>query len=164
MSKTNSGLRTARDNNMNMSASILRQIVASTLKIDARGVKLSGILPTNFLVSECNSSGNLYSCSQTIKVWSFTTKDGLKEVRGSGGYATQNANGSWNDEYGVSFKDCSAHKAIFFVVRDTESGWQQGSESWDRDSVTVYKAPNFKEHYDKLEVEDIKRWEKWITE
>jgi hypothetical protein len=163
MSKNNSGYRTARDKIMNMSAQILRNIVASTLNVKATTVKLSGELPTNFSISENNSTGNLFNCNQTIKVWAFEPKTGLVEVKGSDNYDSQNANGSHNVEYGVCFADCAKHStAIFFIVEDKNHGWQSGSESWDNHDIVLYKAPDFKSHWAKIEEKDIVRWKQWL--
>lgn len=149
----------------NMSASILRNLVASVFNIKATSVKLSGVLPETFCVSEDNSSGSLYSCNSNVSVHAFSPTEGFVEVQGTNDYSSQNANGSWNNEYGVSFKDCSQHEtAIFFVVREQSSGWQEGREDWDNNITTIYKAPDFKSHWAKIEAQDIARWEAWLAE
>lgn len=149
----------------NMSANILRELVASIFGIKATSVKLSGILPERFCVSEDNSYGSSYSCNGTVSVHAFSPTKGFVEVQGSRNYSSQNANGSWNNEYGVSFGDCSKHpESIFFVVRKQSSGWQEGREDWDNDMTTIYKSPDFKSHWDKIEQQDIARWEQWLAE
>ena len=149
----------------NMSANILRNIVSSVLNIKATSVRLSSEIPETFSISEDNSSGNLYSHNSSVSVHAFNPRTGFVVVQGNNNYSSQDANGSWNNEYGVNFNDCAKHEdAIFFVVREQRSGWCSGRADWDDDITTLYKAPDFGAYMKKVEKEDIARWEQWIEE
>ena len=148
----------------NMSASILRNLVASIFNVKATQVKLSGELPENFVLSECNSTGSLFDCNQKVAVWAFESKTGFVKVKGANSYRSQNADGSWNNEYGVAYSDCANHsEAIFFLVHNKEWGWQEGRANWNTESWTLYKAPDFKSHLEKIEQSDVQRWEEWLN-
>ena len=166
MSKMYSGSRAAMGNVMaNLSASILRNIVASVFAMDPKSVILSGILPENYDNVEDNSRGNLYASKEDLKVYAFTVEKGLIEVFGTSEGYSQNADGSYNNEYRITFADCSKHKdAQFFVEFFHKEGWQQGSADWNKTTITIYGAPDW-DAIEKISlVRDLQRWVKWNAE
>lgn len=167
MSKIASGLRTARDNNMaNMSARIVREIVASSLKIKATNVILSGILPENFIVEAVSTSGNLYNDSNDNCVWAFNPQQGLVRLQQGciSESAASNADGSWENSYGYKFSDLAeqAPEAIFFVVMESRDYSDCNGYNVHDCSYTLYKAPNFSAYMESIEQTDVNRWEQWL--
>ena len=146
----------------NFSALVLRNIVASVLGIDSKSVILSGILPDGYDRSTDNSKGNLYASNETMKVYSYSPSSGLVEVVGNQSGYSQNADGSYNSEYRVTFEDCRKHnKAEFYVELFHKDGWQQGSTDWDSNTVTVYGAPDWRAIEKQEQWRDSDRWLKW---
>lgn len=152
----------------NMSASILREIIARTLNVKATSIVLSGVLPENFVAEGCSTSGNLYSDTNDVYCWAFNPKQGLIQVPTicvNTMYAS-NANGTWENSYGVTFEYLATNypEALFFVVRCSGSYSDCNGRNEEYDNITLYKAPNFKEYWAKIEESDIQRWEKWLAE
>jgi hypothetical protein len=167
MSK-NSGLRTARDDIMaNMSAQIVREIVASSLKIKATNVILSSVLPENFCVEAVSTSGCMYSNSNDCRVWAFNPQQGLVLLQQSviTENAASNANGTWENSYGYTFEMLAeqAPEAIFFVVMESSDYSDCNGRDEHSISYTLYKAPDFKSHWAKIQQEAIARWEQWLN-
>jgi hypothetical protein len=127
------------------SSNILRAIIKEvffTPKGDNPEIKISGELTRNFVISEDNSSGSLYSLYERVQMFSYNPTRGFKEVKGTWGYTSQNANGSTNNEYGICFLDCMRHyDALFFVLIHEKQGEQSGMEPWDELECTVYSNP-----------------------
>lgn len=140
-----------------MSASIVRNIVASVIGCDSRIIKLSGTAPDNLYFP--NWGGFCYdSRYESTKLFYFSPLSGLKE------FELQDSN-----EYdgGVSLKELSnsieLQKSLFLVVIRNSCNQMQNPQNHDYEySCTIYKSPNFKEIYEKYEEEEIARWEQWI--
>lgn len=145
-----------------MSASILREIVASVLKVDSRNIKLSGEISTEMKCE--NWSGNEYdSRYDKTTIYGFTSEKGLVKL------PTISNGGDYNQEcatfgdnafaYPEQYKDC-----IFFVVIQEGCTQMQRPEDWDYyHSITVYKAPNFQQYFASIEEAEIARWEQWLN-
>lgn len=147
---------------MSMSASILRNLVSSIFGVNPAKVILSGELPKNFFVQSNKSSGNLYDTNDEANLYAFNSTRGFILIEGHN-VNSQNANGSWNQEIGFSFEDCAIHEdALFFISKEKKCGSSNG-ETWDYIKYTLYKAPNFKEFFDKINQEDLARWEQWLA-
>ena len=146
----------------NMSALILRNIVSSVLGIDPKSVVMSGILPENYDRTTDNSRGNLYSSSESLKLYAYSSESGLIEVVGDYSGYSRNANGTCNDEYRVTFNHCRMYKsAQFFVELFHKEGWQQGNPDWNDSITTLYGAPDWRT-IDKIDlVKDLQQWVKW---
>lgn len=148
-----------------MSAQIIREIVASSLKIKATNVVLSGVLPEDFITEAVSHGGNLYSHDEWSVVWAFSPEKGLVRLRDEliTENAASNANGSWENSYGYTFETIGrqAPDAIFFVVSE---GFEYSdiNRNDSNSSICLYKAPDFKEYFDKIEQKDIVRWEQWL--
>jgi hypothetical protein len=150
----------------NMSAQIVREIVANSLKIKATDVILSGELPAKFNVRSYSSGGNLYSDCVESKVWAFDPNDGLIQIASETEHqAAQNANGTWNDGsqiyYGLIAEQ--APNALFYVVMEHREYSDCNGRNENSTKYTLYKAPNFKSYWAAIETKDLARWEQWLN-
>ena len=162
MSKIVSGLRTARECIMNMSASILRNLVAEVFKVSATNVILSGVMPQHFELEEDHSSGSMYVCDINHKVYAFEPVKGFIELQGDMSGSSSNANGSWNNEKRTSFAHCSEYTdSLFFVVLEDSRVRQEDCYS-EEYTVRLFKAPDFKTILASIEEADIDRWKQWL--
>lgn len=147
----------------NMSASILRNIVASVLKVDSRNIKLSGEISTEMVCE--NWSGNSYdSRYDKTTILGFTPEHGLRDLQilyNSGNY--NQASPTFGDiafAFPEQYQDC-----IFFVIIQEGCTQMQNPEDWDYyNNITVYKAPNFQQYFASIEEAEIARWEQWLNE
>jgi len=150
---------------MNMSATILREIVASTLKVKATEVILSGILPKDYLIDAVSTSGNLYTDENSVQMYAFNPEEGLilipNEIISEN--AASNTDGSWENSYGYTYHSLSIVNAIFFV-EVIDNYYKDDNREEKNFSVTLFKSPDFKEYLNKIEKKDIARWEQWIKE
>ncbi len=151
----------------NMSASVLRNIVSSVLGVKATQVKLSGQMSIDYVEGDCSTSGSLYDDNNVVLCWAFNPKQGLISVptiKTGGG--SSNANGTWEQDYGVTAEYLATNypEALFFVIRHYGSYSDCNGRDEEYDNITLYKAPNFKEYWAKIEEQDIQRWEKWLAE
>lgn len=150
----------------NMSASILREIVASTLNVKATEVKLSGEMPLNAVYDGCSTGGELYSDSNVVTAFSFSPKEGLREVPAiiTHRQTASNANGTWENSYGYTAEYLAevCPDALFFVIKEENDYWDCNGRDEYSLTHTIYKAPDFREHWSKVEEEDIRRWSSWL--
>lgn len=162
MSKLVSGLRTARECIMSMSAQILRTLVSEMFKMSPSQVILSGVMPQNFQLEEDHSSGNLYTCDVNHEVYAFEPAKGFIEVPGDMSGTSSNANGTWNNEKKTTFGHCSKYtSAIFFIVVEDYKVRQEDMYTEKR-NCTLYKAPDFHAMFAAIEQADLDRWEQWL--
>lgn len=150
-----------------MSAQIVREIVASSLKIKATNVILSGILPENFIVEAVSTSGNLYTNNNDNCVWAFNPQQGLVRLQQVciSENAASNANGTWENSYGYTFETLAeqAPEAIFFVVMESSDYSDCNGRDEHRLSYTLYKTADFATYFKNIEQQDIARWEQWLS-
>jgi hypothetical protein len=152
---------------MSMSASILREIVARTLNCKATQVKLSGQMSIDHIEGDCSTSGNLYSNDNDVYCWAFNPQQGLISVPTiKTGGSSSNANGTWEQDYGVTAEYLATNypEALFFVIQHCGSYSDCNGSSSEYNNITLYKAPDFKSHWAKIEQQDIARWEQWLSE
>lgn len=128
----------------NMSAEILREIVASTLKLDTNRIKISGVMSESFEVDEVSTSGNLYSSVEECNVWAFNPEKGLEliEKKLISYNVASNANGTWENSYGYDYRYLlnEAPGALFFVVHELlDYSDSNGSNNY-QESYTIYRA------------------------
>lgn len=140
----------------NMSASILRNLVASVFGVNAKKVHLSGeISPEESFISYTGHSWahgwNVY------KVWGFDPHTGFVQLNVPS-YFSDNGTSIGDDPMTIA-EMAKNNEFIFFIVNhDHEDQNYQGDNSW-----TLYKAPDFREYWKKIEEEDIARWEQWLA-
>lgn len=163
MSKLISGLRTARECYMSMSAQILRSFVLECFNVSPREVILSGVMPETFNLEENHSSGSMYCCDVNHEVYAFEPTTGFVEVSSDMSARSSNGNGSWNNEKRTTFEHMYEYSsALFFVVLENNRVRQEGSQDVDERKVTLYKAPNFKAIFASIEEADVNRWASWL--
>jgi len=142
-----------------MSATILRNLIGSVLKIKATSIILSGeIAPkTSFTGNSCWSS---QTTENFYQVWGFSPQQGLVELHITGNY--QNcSDGSASIREAIPLCDVPGiEEFIFFIVKHET---YCSNENRNNDlTYTLYKAPNFKEHWNKINNKDLARWEQWL--
>lgn len=144
-----------------MSASILREIVARTLNCKATSIILSGEISP-----ETSFTGNTCWSSQTTEhfynLYGFSPKEGLVNLKQYVGNWHNANDGTQHGSDGISICDIEdVEKYIFFVVIEDIRAYD---ERWSDYSIRLYKAPDFKSHWAKIEANDIARWEQWLAE
>ena len=162
----------------NMSASILRELVAKVFNIKATQVILSGELsPTTIFQNDRGHSwwGGASHCIQTV--FGFNPNLGFKRICGEWNMGLGIANNEFvlkrdyaysdNGEFYESKGDEigtleNGEDFIFFFVRSNEKGYGETAET--EENFYLYKAPNFSEFLAKVEEKDIARWEQWLLE
>jgi hypothetical protein len=148
----------------NMSAQILRNLVSSVFGIDAKTVVLSGEIAANYTTDNSCSYGCMYTSQREEKLFGFNPGIGFVELSTNVKVQTSNADGSWNGHMEVFLPEVSAvNEYIFFVSIGSRFYSAEQAETTDEKFCKLYKAPNFKEYFDKIEAEDIARWEQWIN-
>ena len=149
-------------------ASILRELVGQSFEIDPTEVILSGPMQIDWSDQGVSTSGNLYSETDTVQAWAFTAEEGFIpiEAKVMERMAASNANGTWENSYGYDAQYLweSQPEAIFFVIHTYYYHWDCNGRDEKNITWTLYKAPDFREHMEKVKEEDLERWENWITE
>jgi len=144
----------------NSAAAILRQVVSSVFKVPANSVRLSGEIDPQWMGS--NTTGISYmSHSETgdFGIWGFNPKTGIKQISGVISN-THMYHGNHDQNYTHAERLCDVkgiEEYVFFIVLSGDDSDLPYSQNY-----TIFKAPNFKEYFDKVTTEDITRWENWI--
>lgn len=149
----------------NMSAEIIRSIVAATFKINAREVKLSGEISsdTSFQDESWNGSLGENHTKRSLFGW-CPTKGFVNLNEYVGEYSGSNyAHSQTIDEAGTPIFQIPSIETFvfFFLIEEVYSNWE-GSQYENYTNYTLFKAPNFKEHLDKIETADVQRWQEWL--
>ena len=145
----------------NMSASILRNVVASVFRIRPESVVLSGeIDPTrSFTGHDCwSSQSNTYS----FKLWGFSPVRGFVSLNQDGGCSRNSTSGeNYGDEGTQLMYIPGVGEFVFFLVNEdftSGNGRDYNSYTW-----TLYKAPDFQKKWAEIEEADTLRWVEWIN-
>ncbi len=144
----------------NMSATILRSIVSSVFKVNAASVILSGEIAPNW--KGYNTTG-ISHCDHTetgvFGIWGFHPKTGFTKIDG----VISNTH-MYHGNHSHDVTDCNSldtvkgvEEFIFFVIFSGDDSDLPYSMVY-----SIYKAPNFKEYFQKVEESDIQRWSTWI--
>ena len=143
----------------NMSANILRELVSRVFDTPASKVILSGEISPNYSIT--NHEGVSYMDSEESKVLhGFNPTTGFKlipEVITTITYF--NGNHDHNTDLGCELHEVNNIDEFIFFVEIHEGYNSDGEFKY----ITLYKAPNFKEHWNEVEQQDIARWEQWLT-
>lgn len=154
-----------------MAASVLRNIISSVFNINPREVKFGEeISPNRIFTEDCGHSwASTAQCPEEYDTVYAYTKNGFVQIAGihnqrvkMSHYTLQrqykySQNGELTEREGeplYNHPDCS--EFIFLLVQNLYIS-SNTTMSW-----TLYKAPNFKEHWDKIEEADIERWNKFL--
>lgn len=127
----------------------LINIITSTFDIKPKDISLGSEIKKDFWEEEGNKHGSLYSCNNTIQMFSYNPEDGFKPVQSSNQGRSQNADGSWHLETTFTYEDLqknyeqSKNKPLFYLMIDKSWGWQEGKTPWDYKKYKLFKVPNF---------------------
>jgi len=150
----------------NMSASILRNIVASVFNIKATNIILSGEVEPSMVWQDTYCDGSMGSDGKNYQVFGFNPKSGFEQLNIVGTYQRSNyAHSGIIDEDGISLCNVEnvTNYVFFLVIEEGHNRWSGSTqESWKH--YTLYKAPDFKSHWAKIEANDLARWEQWLAE
>lgn len=143
----------------NMSASILRSIVATIFKINPSTVKLSGEIG-----ADASFTGNTCWSAQTTEtryqLWGFNPMTGLINLSEYVGNSRNRQDGTQDVTEATRLCDIpGVSDFVFFIVNDETRCYDDSRSSND---WTIFKAPNFKEYFEKVTAKDIQRWSQWI--
>lgn len=146
-------------------AHILRTLVTTIFNVAPHKIILSGEIAPDKEWQDNFSNGSLYDTDYTVKVWGFSPKTGFIELKDISGHYENNANGSRVDRPGIPLNEhpqVKENEFVFFYVEE-RGGYEDNNrkEDWSKDSI--FKAPDFKTYWEKIEKEDIARWENWLT-
>ena len=130
-----------------MNTQIFRNLISDVFKVKTNDIRFVGELQPEWYEEEKNNRGNLYRCNSDLRVWGYEPKGGFTEIRGDMEGYSQNANGTWNEEYRVTFAQIAEQcpNAIYILVNHKKIGWQEGREGiedWDEDNWKVFTVNN----------------------
>lgn len=148
-----------------MNILVLKNLVCSVLGVKSQQIELKGVLPSDFYMEEKNCGGNMFDVNSDLKVYGYSERKGLVEVKGENTGYSQNANGTQNKEYAVSYGNCYNNfpDADFFITSLREWGWQEGKNSWDRKKVQIFVSPNFEKIEQEKEENEDKKFHQWYN-
>ena len=143
-----------------MSASILRNLVASVFNVKATSVVLSGEISPHWKGHYTSGVSYMdYTIDGIVKIWGFDPKKGFKEIEGVIKH-TQMFNGNHDSHFfdAEALHTKVSGSEVFFVTEHfTDTIGSEGS------SYTLYKAPDFKSHWAAIKATDVARWEEWLN-
>ncbi len=158
----------------NMSATILRSIVASVFKVNPNSVQLSGELSPEFIPQ--NDRGHSWwdgASKIQHNVWGFSPETGFVCIAGNTVNGIKESTDKLKREYKYSqngdvyHKDGEplhshpdATKFAFFIINSDGKSYGEPGEYYS--DWTLYKAPNFKTFMESGEASDINRWSAWV--
>lgn len=149
-----------------ITASMVRNIICSSLKINPRQVKLEGEISPNMHFEAVFHDGSLGSNYEKVRLWGFDPLIGMKELSDHIGEASGSnyAHSKSVFREGKPLHEIEeVEKFSFFVLnKEGEHNWEGSThEKWNRWSI--FKAPNFQQHREQLEKADLRRWEEWYA-
>ena len=151
----------------NMSESILRNLVASVFNIKATRVTLSGEIEATANWQNSYMDGSCGSNRDTYTIWGFNPQTGFVDISNIVG-RNERSNYTHSNTINELGKELhtveNAESYIFFLINNNGYSHWSGSNQEEWDSWTLFKAPDFKNHWDKIEQEDIERWNNWLNE
>lgn len=148
-----------------MSAQILRNLVASVFNIKATSVILSGEIAPDKSWQNSYKDGSCGSDEQNYKIWGFNPQKGFVELTECVGYRSSSnyAHSNSYDKEGKQLAEITnVEDYIFFLVNSNGYTAWSGSEHYDWNTWTLYKAPNFQSYWTAVEAADVQRWESWL--
>jgi hypothetical protein len=151
-----------------ISSKILREIISRTFNIPAREIKLEGELDPETSYQNKYHDGSRGYSKITYKIWGYSPEKGFIDLSNNmvGYYSTSNYAGeSTVDEPGKRICDIpDADQYIFFLIRKRDISDWEGCSSHDWIMWRLYKAPDFREYWERVEEEDLKRWASWLEQ
>ena len=152
----------------NMSAEILRNIVASVLKVNARNVVLSGELDVNTVISDDQGHSWWNGASYCMEnLYGFSSNKGLikldiiREYDWTNGHSSDTVHTDGETVANYLERTNQMEEFLFFVIIGNAKSYGESEEPYNY--CKLFKCPNFKEYYNKLKQQDIARWEQWLN-
>ncbi len=140
----------------NMSATILRNIVASTFNYPAQKIILSGEIAFDWIGLFSTNVAYMDVRDDVETLYSWTAKEGFKKVENCySGNHFYNGNHDRDETVGNPLYEVATGEEVFFVLIHTHDKKVQ--------SISLYKAPNFAQKWAEIEAEDVQRWNEWIS-
>jgi hypothetical protein len=151
----------------NMSATILREIVAKTFNVKATKVKLSGEIAPDKSWKNSSWNGSMGSSKNEFQIHGYSPLKGFVGISHIvGEYSGSNyAYSTTTDKEGLPLYSVeNITDFLFFVVQETGHDRWDGGKNEEWDTTTLFKAPNFQEKIEKITKEDVAKWEAWLAE
>ncbi len=149
-----------------MSAQIIRNVVAGTFNIDAKNIILSGELAPYASFQNYQWNGSMGETEYTRSLFGWNPKSGFVNLSNYIGLeaGSNYAHSERYDEPGTPMYaiEFVSDYIFFFLTEKIYENWE-GSQYQNYTKYTLFKAPNFAEHIEKLEAADIARWEHWLA-
>ena len=147
------------------SAQIVRQIVSSIFHIKATEVVLCEEIDPNSCWWDGNTGGGMWDNHREISVYGFNPKDGFVNLSHIVGREQQGRND--DPIYHVNeiplYEVENVENYMFFIIHLINNYSDSNGQSSETDTWYLYKAADFKQYKQKIEEEDILRWEKWMN-
>lgn len=149
-----------------ITASVLRNVVAKFANVHSTKIILKGEISPNFSVQDYFKNGSMGSSKNSFGVYGWSPETGFIPVNECIGEDSSSnyAHSDRTDIAGLDLHECqNVDKYLFFVVHEYgHNSWEGcNQELWD--TWTLYKAPNFKETWDKIQLEEVQRLEDFIN-
>lgn len=139
-----------------IAASILRNIISSTLSINPRHISLGGEISPNWIgASSLGMSYMDYSDKGDLSVRAWHPTRGFADITEKSVDQNQFSHGNHDQ---TMYEGSPLHE----VVRGDELFFLIGNGEDNNLRYTLFKAPNFEEHFSNLETADVQRWTNWI--
>ena len=149
-----------------MKVEILREIVSRVFRVRAQDVRLAkeGLEPQDHFEGSYHD-GSCGCSKESVQLHGFSPATGFVNL-------TAHVGNEWSSNYahsqsvnnpGTPLCDIPGiEKYIFLIVTRIGSDDWSGREYSSWDTVTVYKLPDFAQHWAAVEAADIARWRQWV--
>jgi hypothetical protein len=150
-----------------IAVSILRNIVTSVFKVSPREVQLmEHSIDPEYQGCDSYLYGGMWDDKSTDTLYGFSPETGFVTI-------PEVIFSQWNSQDGPSQDDKDQHlklyevngvdKYVFFLVyNESEYDCPSNSQHNKVSTWKLYKSPNFQSYWDKIEKEDLTRWEQWL--
>lgn len=150
-----------------VSASVIRNLAQSIFQIDPTKVYLAGEIDPEYRSISSRLSGGMWYSEEETTLWGFSPKTGFKELK-------EIKYDEWNVSDGIpqdnrnkvlKLNEVPKIGEYIFFLEKREVIHSVPSNGIDRNETNyiLYKAPNFREYWEKIEKEDLERWSSWIN-
>jgi len=134
------------------------EVLFQTLKTEILSGEISPEYNLNKGDSYSSSAGERFDL---YELWVFKNANGFTKIETSNNWSTGSGE-RCEREVNPLYRNVSGDEIFFVEYWQGNDGTWNGAET--EDQWTVFKAPNFKQHIDKINAEDLQRWENWLSE
>lgn len=150
------------------SAATIRNLVGSIFKVNPTKVYLANSeISPNYQSIHSILSGGMWNSEDVNQLWGFSPQTGFVEIK-------EVQYDEWNTPDGMpqsnKHNTLKLHEVpnveqfVFFLKKRAYShSIPSNGVNENSTSYILYKSPNFKEFWAKVEQEDVKRWSNWIN-